>query len=192
MDIAEYIPLALRTAKPLSTEMALKHAVLGLASDGGEVLDVIKAHAIYGQALDRKHLAEELGDTCWFAVYAASSYPGINIITEMPYPPRDLVSAGIQLVIMNGIYADIVEDVIARLYEENMVDAIIPAKYATTHHTKQFSSILSQIISLCAYMAGRAQLSLWEDCLPGNIAKLRKRYPEAYSDVNAAARADKC
>lgn len=42
------------------------HMALGIASEGGEVADAIKAWAIYGKELDRDNVVEELGDLEFF------------------------------------------------------------------------------------------------------------------------------
>lgn len=107
--LSEYELLALRTAKWFDdNKMNLMHAGMGLSSDAGEALDVVKAHTIYGKEFDREHFVEELGDSLWFIVLACKA-------------------AGVSL----------------------------------------------------DYVAAR------------NIAKLRQRYPNKYSDEQAIARADK-
>lgn len=65
--------LAYRTApkpdqyKPLSIQQyELIHAVLGLASEVGELAGTIKKHVIYGQPLDTDNLVEEQGDLDWY------------------------------------------------------------------------------------------------------------------------------
>jgi len=40
----------------------LLHAMLGIASEAGELLDAVKAHVIYNKPLDRVNVKEELGD----------------------------------------------------------------------------------------------------------------------------------
>ena len=45
-----------------STKAELLHYALGVAGEAGEIVDVVKKHCIYGQALDVEHLVEELGD----------------------------------------------------------------------------------------------------------------------------------
>ena len=40
----------------------LLHAMLGIASEAGEMLDAVKAHVIYNKPLDVANLREELGD----------------------------------------------------------------------------------------------------------------------------------
>ena len=44
----------------------LLHAVLGITSEGGELLDAIKSKVIYGKELDFVNITEELGDIFWY------------------------------------------------------------------------------------------------------------------------------
>lgn len=52
---------------PTFKQMELIHAVLGLASELGEIADTVKKHIIYGQVLDEENLVEEVGDSDWYA-----------------------------------------------------------------------------------------------------------------------------
>ena len=60
----------------------LLHAVLGLASEAGEIADQLKKHFFYGKPLDVVNLAEELGDLFWYqalmANELATTHPEIN------------------------------------------------------------------------------------------------------------------
>ncbi len=42
------------------------HAILGIASEVGELTDALKKHLFYGKALDRTNLKEEAGDALWY------------------------------------------------------------------------------------------------------------------------------
>jgi NTP pyrophosphatase (non-canonical NTP hydrolase) len=42
------------------------HAALGVATESGEVVDIIKKHLYYGKEIDMVHLKEELGDLLWY------------------------------------------------------------------------------------------------------------------------------
>jgi NTP pyrophosphatase (non-canonical NTP hydrolase) len=50
----------------------LLHAVLGLASEVGEIADQIKRHFFYGKPLDVVNLAEEIGDLFWYQALTAN------------------------------------------------------------------------------------------------------------------------
>ena len=68
----EYQKLALRTAnKELSEKELLTNGALGLAGEGGEVCDAVKKYRYQGHELDRKHVAKELGDICWYIAIAS-------------------------------------------------------------------------------------------------------------------------
>lgn len=113
MNADEHQKLAYRTApstyRPLTNkQFELIHAILGLASELGELAGTVKKHVIYGQDLDEENLVEEVGDQDWYAAL--------------------------------------------------MLTAI-----------SEFRSI----------------------AMEKNIEKLRKRYPEGYTDLAAIARADK-
>lgn len=44
----------------------LTHAALGMNTEAGEFLDVIKKYLFYGKDIDYVNLREELGDLCWY------------------------------------------------------------------------------------------------------------------------------
>ena len=51
---------------------ALLHVALGLSSEVGEVVSLIKRHIMYELPLDMAHMREELGDLKYFFIYALS------------------------------------------------------------------------------------------------------------------------
>lgn len=44
----------------------LLHASLGIAGEGGEIVDAVKKHWVYGKQLDRENLIEEIGDLLFY------------------------------------------------------------------------------------------------------------------------------
>ena len=44
----------------------LQHALMGIASEGGELADAVKRHLFYGTPLDMTNLKEESGDLLWY------------------------------------------------------------------------------------------------------------------------------
>lgn len=80
-DICKYPDMVQFLAKPGDQILAsftpekcnLLHAGVGIASEGGEILDVIKKHVIYNQQLDIGHLVEELGDMEFFMEQARAA-----------------------------------------------------------------------------------------------------------------------
>lgn len=57
---------AIRERMKTVRAIRLMHAVLGLASEAGEIADQIKKHFFYGKPLDTVNLAEEIGDLFWY------------------------------------------------------------------------------------------------------------------------------
>lgn len=54
--------VAERFTKRHETVEGLLHAAIGIAGEGGELLDAIKKVWVYGQNLNRENAVEELGD----------------------------------------------------------------------------------------------------------------------------------
>lgn len=48
----------------------LLHSGIGLATEGGELLDALKKHIFYGAPLDTINLKEEMGDLLWYIAIA--------------------------------------------------------------------------------------------------------------------------
>jgi NTP pyrophosphatase (non-canonical NTP hydrolase) len=44
----------------------LLHAGMGLCTEAGEFMDMLKKHIFYGKPLDMPNLKEEIGDTYWY------------------------------------------------------------------------------------------------------------------------------
>lgn len=70
----EYQELAARTVNPdLSSRELLINGVMGLCGEAGEAIDLVKKHLAQGHALDREHLARELGDVAWYLAETATA-----------------------------------------------------------------------------------------------------------------------
>jgi hypothetical protein len=72
-----YVQHVLRTDSPITPDLLarlqdpqtvrLLHAAIGLATESGELLDMLKKHIFYGRPLDRVNAREEVGDSQWYA-----------------------------------------------------------------------------------------------------------------------------
>lgn len=51
----------------------LLHAAMGLATESGELLDILKKHIYYGKPVDNIHVLEEIGDVSWYARVGADA-----------------------------------------------------------------------------------------------------------------------
>ena len=74
MKINEYQELAQRTSNKILTKGEhLLNGALGLCGEAGEVADSVKKAFMQGHPIDRAHIAEELGDVCWYIAEAAAA-----------------------------------------------------------------------------------------------------------------------
>lgn len=89
MDIYDYCINAERTRSernPLDVDeniSAILHAIMGISTEGGELLDVFKKNLFYGKPLDHVNLDEEIGDVLWYiAIYCNAKARMINARNE--------------------------------------------------------------------------------------------------------------
>jgi len=73
MQANEYIQNALRTESgkyPFvgtgAVTPRIEHAVMGIVTEAGELMDAVKKTKIYGKELDTVNLIEEAGDLMWY------------------------------------------------------------------------------------------------------------------------------
>lgn len=72
MNPNKYQELAQRTSNRQLTQVEhLINGALGLCGEAGEVADSIKKAYMQGHGIDRAHIAEELGDLCWYIAETA-------------------------------------------------------------------------------------------------------------------------
>jgi NTP pyrophosphatase (non-canonical NTP hydrolase) len=69
-----YVELAIRTESPITMELLGRlsaqaramHAIMGMMTELGELVDMYKRHIFYGTPLDLTNSAEEQGDVFWY------------------------------------------------------------------------------------------------------------------------------
>lgn len=68
-----YQKLALRTEKGScnNDKDRLTNGLMGLNSEAGEAIDILKKHMYQGHEFNREHLANELGDVAWYLAVSA-------------------------------------------------------------------------------------------------------------------------
>ena len=71
MNPTEHIKAAQRTKTGLKVDINdanedLLHATMGISTEAGELLDVVKKHIFYGKPLDIHNIHEEIGDILWY------------------------------------------------------------------------------------------------------------------------------
>lgn len=76
---SEYTSISSRVEEPYIID--LLHSSMGLATESGEFLDVLKKHIFYGKTIDEVNLKEELGDLMWYMAIAMNAL-GTNFEDE--------------------------------------------------------------------------------------------------------------
>ena len=88
MDANEYQTLAMTTLNPaLDKKDVLINGVMGLCGEAGEAIDIVKKWLAQGHALDRAHLASELGDVAWYLA---------EVATALDMPLSDILQANLE------------------------------------------------------------------------------------------------
>lgn len=84
MELSQYQEAALRTApEGVTPYHDLLHGALGVATEAGELLDVIKKNHAYGRELDHTNIREEIGDVLWYlALLARATGSSLDSIAE--------------------------------------------------------------------------------------------------------------
>lgn len=190
MDLNDYKPLAVRTAKFRGNlGQDLEHAALGIGSELGE-LSLTVALAWMRMPFDAENLAEELGDASWYPALAAHlmGWEFGELILDPGYASEvapELAKAvlgrnPVALMLLATAYGgDVISIVKAHAIYGKTLDEVL---------MKRKLSLLVTTLSLVADIHG---FSYTEVVLERNIDKLRQRYPDKYTDDAALARADK-
>lgn len=80
MNLNEYQALAQRTCNITQTPSGkIENGILGMCGEAGECSDILKKYFFQGHDLDRKKLAEEVGDVLW---YIAETAAGLGMTLE--------------------------------------------------------------------------------------------------------------
>lgn len=80
MTSHEYIKNALRTEPEKylfedtgSLDKRIEHAIMGLVTESGELMDVVKKTKLYNREVDKVNLVEEMGDVMWYLAVMADA-----------------------------------------------------------------------------------------------------------------------
>ena len=80
-----YITDALRTESPVTPELVERltgiprdiHALMGLVTETGELVDAFKRFVFYGKPIDKVNIKEEIGDLFWYLAILCHAH-GLN------------------------------------------------------------------------------------------------------------------
>lgn len=180
MNFQEYSLLALRTAKPLPKEHQVLHALIGLAGEFGELAGAIKKHVVYGKALDRVNVMEEISDIFWYLnLYMVEKDTNLALIkkaheqiSEHPGELQKMYEGDpFSLVMITLATTTLMATLNIPASERGESDEVV------IQHT---ALMLCGLLEFCGYTLSQA--------LETNIAKLAARYGDKYSDYSALNR----
>ena len=187
MNLIQYVPLAVRTEKPLPTPERMIHSCLGLITEIGEVVTELKRIHIYGKPLDaerKKNILEEAGDVMWYvAIMLDILNANLFYVWNAPkfIPQQDDTEVLAKTALMLGEHC-------GRICTE--VQELCDTQQEKDNTAQLLLASLTMIINGMRVLAEICGSTL-ELEMDNNIAKLRIRFPDAYSNEAAEARADK-
>ena len=181
MQLQDYYPLAIRTAKQMQTPaLDLWHANIGMLTELGELADAYKRRDIYGRALDTVNVLEELGDFMWY-LNLHSHVMGLPLFGHtMPAPTP--------LAYPEGLGEE--HQLLALLQAASTSVALQPwvgAADTPEDVAEQLVQMYPVMVFMVARLAEMSNGSLAQ-VLDRNIGKLAARYGDQYSDYNALHR----
>lgn len=184
MNLNDYHSLAQRTAKQYDTQVEnLNHAALGMAT---EFLEAMTAG-------DPQHVNEETGDYCWYIPVAcqALGFKLGDLVAETFGIPAEQATANWMESTINpeigmkltgakatGDFISMVKRL--KIYEKPLTDEMV----------SQAKQDILKMVGFAAWNCAVNGFTL-ASCLRANIDKLRKRFPDKFSNEAAEARADK-
>lgn len=171
MNFKEYIPLAVRTAKPLSTKIEnVGHAVLGMFTEISELSEAIENR-------DDINIGEECGDILWYLALLTnslnidldSSHKILNEEVFNFFEEKIDVSNLEKLTVIMSRELDIVKKNV--IYNKEVGEDIL-------------SDSIGWIFFSIMFILDDWELNI-QDVMQKNINKLAKRYPNLYTDHDA-------
>lgn len=171
MTLDEYQQLSGRTEKPLDLPGRQHHGLIGLIGEIGELQAALHAG-------DVTEMAEEIGDCYWYLALLARANQ--FLLSEFGYVP--LPTAPDESYLQGLVH-----------HTALLADAIKRFTIYGKPYESQRGAIREQVLFCVRWLQSAARVEGFDNelILFENIAKLRKRYPEAYSDAAALHRADK-
>lgn len=159
MTISEYQKLAQRTCNDLgSLQENVTHMKLGIYTEVGELLDVIKKHLAYGRPMDIVNVGEEIADATWYVVNEAT----FNKVTihHIPEP----------FAVLTDIF-DVIE----------WCERLMCCYIKSNDPNDEFIEVYGPYNRLCilSFIAKYFGLDIYK-LLENNIDKLKVRYPEKF------------
>lgn len=186
MTIVAYQQAAQRTLAHLEGDNDTLHMVLGIATETGELCDIFKRNLAYGKEIDKVNLAEEIGDQAWY---------WSNLATLNNIALQDMVvGEGSEQKLFET--ASIDDGYVFRLVLKN-IESSYQASSLHLHITKNelqglfsqdlFADLIQKEVKNLFMIATASGLD-FQECLYKNIAKLKVRFPDKFTEEAALNR----
>ncbi len=197
MQVNQYQALAMRTAKMFpDLGMNLIHSALGIGSEIGELAETVNAIWLeVPQPPEAKpyaeNILEEVGDAAWYAALGCAHMgwnfeelivTDPNVVHELNWPLWKAMQSWSPVAI---------HECAAGFAGELLTIVKAHAVYGKPLAEPHFRMTMGLYITALAALIESYQTYTFVQALEHNIEKLRKRYPDKYSDADALARADK-
>lgn len=190
MELRDYVNQALRTkSNTISPEYGNRsgadvdifHGIFGLLTEAVEILNPLKAAMYYRREPDYINLAEELGDACWYLALICSrdpllldewqkqhgSFDGLDAVLNT----HSVFEAAASLVTLTSRACENLEQALFLRDEE-----LFMATYRERYQRLLYN--LPRVLEYLAHLFNIPMGRIFES----NIAKLRKRYPDSFSN----------
>lgn len=190
MNLVDYHNAAIRTAKWFpSVQENLEHAALGLTTEIGEFATVVKRVAIYGKPMTpemREHALEELGDCYWYLPLACHAMDTTleRVVAESTKNAGSLIAAMPELSLKHSC---ITLAAIGGTFSMYSASISVQGQVSEIDEIKRVVALIVMCLNQCCRTLDADPM----DVRAANIDKLRLRFPDAYTDEAAEARADK-
>ncbi len=171
MKLSEYFKESGRTRS--GQVDIIRHAVIGMGTEAGELLDAYKKHFAYGLPLDITNVKEEIGDIFWYISLAFSACKNAESFIRS-YSRSLSISKAVDPKFMFTYFCDVFYDT-GLLANDAMNDKFVLGR--------NMRILIEDILLLCAALNISA-----EECLDINIAKLKKRYKGEWTVAEAVTR----
>lgn len=178
MRINEYIPLAVRTdsTRHADLQRRLRHACIGLSTESAELLHHVNA----------QNLIEELGDLCW---YCAITFDACGKAPDHPDQTQYYRRGGSILGIERTINAIIREsgDALDSMKKVEFYGRVLNEgmKHSIWTNCERVIGLVDRAARIVTGVANTVTLA---HVLDLNIAKLKVRYPEQFTQESALRR----
>jgi len=171
--VEEYQQLASRTCVDLGSEVLnLRHMQMGVITEVGETLDVIKKFVAYGKPLDIVNIGEEIADILW---YKANEATMAGIIWKQE--KFEILSGELDAFMLKEDGIPISEEVV-----DSFIVSVLPFSYGENEAEMSLKDVVTLNV-VCNFYG----LDLFQ-ILTNNINKLKVRYPEKFTNEAALNR----